>query len=104
MDILAGELGIDRAEIRRRNFVRPDEFPYTSVTHHRYDSGDYATALDSAPEAIGYDAFAQEQEEARAEGKLLGLGFPRTSSSRASTRRCSRDAASSGSPATTALA
>ena len=75
MDVLAGELDIDRAEIRRRNFIRPDEFPYTSVTHHRYDSGDYATALDAALEAIGYDAFAQEQEEARAEGRLLGLGL-----------------------------
>ena len=75
MDILAGELGIDRAEIRRRNFVPPDEFPYTSVTHHRYDSGQYAAALDAALEAIGYDGFEHEQEQARSEGRLLGLGL-----------------------------
>jgi carbon-monoxide dehydrogenase large subunit len=75
MDILAGELGLDRAEIRRRNFVRPEEFPYTSVTHHRYDSGRYAEALEAALDAIGYEGFAREQDEARAEGRLLGLGL-----------------------------
>jgi carbon-monoxide dehydrogenase large subunit len=75
MDILAGELGLDRAAIRRRNFVGPDEFPYTSVTHHRYDSGRYEEAMDAALAAIGYEGFAREQEAGRAEGRLLGLGI-----------------------------
>jgi carbon-monoxide dehydrogenase large subunit len=75
VDILADELGLDRAEIRRRNFVPPEDFPYTSVTHHRYDSGRYAEALDAALEAIGYEGFAREQEAARAEGRRLGLGL-----------------------------
>jgi carbon-monoxide dehydrogenase large subunit len=75
MDVLAGELGIDRAEIRRRNFIRSHEMPYTTVTHQRYDSGDYELALDRALEAVGYDGFAREQTRARSEGRLLGLGI-----------------------------
>jgi aerobic carbon-monoxide dehydrogenase large subunit len=75
MDILAGQLGIDRAEIRRRNFIEPEAFPYTSITHHRYDSGEYAQALDAALDAVGYDGFPREQENARAQGRLLGLGL-----------------------------
>jgi carbon-monoxide dehydrogenase large subunit len=75
MDALAAELGIDPAEIRRRNFVPPDELPYTSVSHQRYDSGDYPLALERALEAIGYESFPEEREAARAEGRLLGLGI-----------------------------
>src|SRR6185295_3804303 len=55
MDLLARELGIDRAEIRRRNLVAADEMPYTTLTHQRYDSGDYAQALERALELAGYD-------------------------------------------------
>src|SRR6185312_16199814 len=58
MDVLAAELGIDRAEIRRRNYVQPGELPYTTVTHQRYDSGDYPEALERALEAAGYGEFA----------------------------------------------
>lgn len=75
MDILAGELGVDRAEIRRRNFIASDELPYTTVTHQRYDSGDYALALERALETIGYQGFADEQARARSEGRALGLGI-----------------------------
>jgi aerobic carbon-monoxide dehydrogenase large subunit len=75
MDLLAHELGIGRDEIRRRNYIGADELPYTTVTHQRYDSGDYGQALERALTAIGYDAFAAEQREARERGILLGLGI-----------------------------
>jgi len=75
MDVLARELGIDRAEIRRRNLIARDELPYETLTRQRYDSGDYAGALDLALGAIGYDRFAGEQRAALAEGRLVGLGI-----------------------------
>lgn len=75
MDALAAELGLDRAEIRRRNLIAANELPYTSVTNHRYDSGDYRRTLEAALEAIGYEGFAAERERARAEGRMLGLGI-----------------------------
>ena len=75
MDVLAGELGIDRAEVRRRNLVPATEMPYTSVTHQRYDSGDYRLALERALEAIDYTGFAAEQREALRRGRRLGLGL-----------------------------
>jgi carbon-monoxide dehydrogenase large subunit len=74
MDLLAAELEIDRGEIRRRNFVRSEEMPYTTVTNQRYDSGDYATALGRALDAIGWERFPEEQAAARAEGRLVGIG------------------------------
>jgi len=73
MDIVAGELGLDRAEIRRRNMVRT--FPYTTVTQLLYDSGSYLESLDKALEMIGYEGFAQEQRQAREQGKYVGVGF-----------------------------
>jgi carbon-monoxide dehydrogenase large subunit len=75
MDALAGELGLDRAEVRRRNLIRSNELPYTTVSHQHYDSGDYLLALGRALEAIGYAHFPGEQERARAEGRLIGLGM-----------------------------
>jgi carbon-monoxide dehydrogenase large subunit len=75
MDVLADELGIDRAAIRRRNHVRRDELPYATVTHQRYDSGDYTLALDRALAAVGYEEFAHRQHDARRRGQLLGLGI-----------------------------
>jgi carbon-monoxide dehydrogenase large subunit len=75
MDLLAGEIGIDRAELRRRNLVTSGEMPYATVTNQRYDSGDYGLALERALDAIGYEGFAREQRAARAEGRLLGLGI-----------------------------
>jgi carbon-monoxide dehydrogenase large subunit len=75
MDVLAGELDLDRAEVRRRNLIGRDELPYTTVSHQLYDSGDYALALERAVQAIGYREFVAEQERAREEGRLLGLGI-----------------------------
>jgi carbon-monoxide dehydrogenase large subunit len=70
----AYELGVDPAEFRRRNFVKPDQFPYTSATGFEYDSGDYEQAMNLALEQIGYEDLRREQEEARKEGKLIGIG------------------------------
>ncbi len=73
VDILARRLGIDPAEIRRRNFIR--EFPATSATGLLYDSGDYDKTLDRALELVGYDELRARQAEARARGKLVGIGL-----------------------------
>jgi aerobic carbon-monoxide dehydrogenase large subunit len=75
MDILAGDLDIDRAEIRRRNLVGADDMPYATVTHQRYDSGDYPQALERALDLADYARFATHQQAARREGRLLGLGI-----------------------------
>ena len=75
MDMLARELGLDRAEIRRRNLIGRDEFPYETLTRQRYDSGDYQQALDVALDAVGYQGFAEERRLAHAEGRVLGLGI-----------------------------
>lgn len=75
MDILASELGLDRAEIRLRNLISESELPYLTVSNQRYDSGDYARALREAAALVGYDDFSGEQRAARADGRLLGLGL-----------------------------
>jgi aerobic carbon-monoxide dehydrogenase large subunit len=71
----AYELGIDPAELRRRNFVRPEQFPYTSATGFVYDSGEYERALDLALEKAGYADFREEQRRAREQGRLIGVGL-----------------------------
>ena len=77
MDLLAQELGIDPAEIRRRNFIAPDNFPYTTPTKSKYDSGDYATALEKALALIDYDRLRAEQARSRQNDvdKLVGVGM-----------------------------
>ncbi|HET7857362.1 MAG TPA: aerobic carbon-monoxide dehydrogenase large subunit [Gaiellaceae bacterium] len=70
----AYELGVDPAEFRMNNFIKPEQFPYTSATGFEYDSGDYAKAMQLALEELGYDDLRREQEEARKEGKLIGVG------------------------------
>jgi aerobic carbon-monoxide dehydrogenase large subunit len=75
MDILAADLGLDRAEVRRVNYIPPERFPYATATGLRYDSGRYQAALDLALERIGYDDFAAERRRATPTGRRLGLGF-----------------------------
>jgi aerobic carbon-monoxide dehydrogenase large subunit len=75
MDILADELGIDPVELRRRNFVKKDQFPYQSALGFTYDSGDYHKTLDKALDKIGYDQLLKEQTEKRARGELMGIGI-----------------------------
>jgi carbon-monoxide dehydrogenase large subunit len=71
----AYELGIDPADLRMKNFIQPGQFPYESATGFLYDSGDYPTALKLTLDKLGYDELRKEQEEARAEGRLLGIGL-----------------------------
>ncbi|HLG72978.1 MAG TPA: xanthine dehydrogenase family protein molybdopterin-binding subunit [Chloroflexota bacterium] len=73
VDIAAERVGLDRAEIRRRNFIRKEEFPYTIASGNIYDSGDYEGSLDLLLEKGGYAELLKEQEQARAEGRLVGV-------------------------------
>jgi carbon-monoxide dehydrogenase large subunit len=75
IDIAGAELGIDPVEIRRRNFLQPDEFPYTTVMRTEYDSGDYDAALTRALEVAGYDDLRREQAERLARGDRVVLGI-----------------------------
>ena len=75
VDKLADKLGIDPAELRLKNFPAADEFPFATATGLSYDSGDYAKAFEMALDQIGYQDFLQAQKQARAEGRLLGLGI-----------------------------
>jgi carbon-monoxide dehydrogenase large subunit len=71
----AYELGIDPADMRFKNFIKPEQFPYESPTGFVYDSGDYPTALRMALDEVGYEELRKEQAAARAEGKLMGIGI-----------------------------
>jgi carbon-monoxide dehydrogenase large subunit len=75
LDALARRLGMDPAEVRRRNFVPPDRFPCTTPGGHVYDSGDYARTLEHALTLAGYSGLRKEQEAARREGRLVGIGL-----------------------------
>ncbi|MFQ5899565.1 MAG: xanthine dehydrogenase family protein molybdopterin-binding subunit [Candidatus Methylomirabilia bacterium] len=75
MDRLAGELRMDPVELRRRNFIPPDRFPYTTVMDNSYDSGDYANTLNFALAKAGYDTLRREQDQARKAGRLMGIGI-----------------------------
>jgi carbon-monoxide dehydrogenase large subunit len=75
MDIAAAELGMDPAEIRRKNFPDKSEFPFPTATGLSYDSGDYHMTLDKALENAGYAALRREQEEGRKNGRYLGIGL-----------------------------
>ena len=75
IELGAKEMGMDPAEIRRRNFIQPDEFPYDTPVALTYDSGNYERALDKAMDMIGYDDLRREQQEARGSGRILGIGF-----------------------------
>ena len=71
----ARALGLDPSEVRRRNLIPRDAFPYTTATGQVYDSGDYAIALDRALEAADYAGLRRAQAERRARGELVGVGL-----------------------------
>jgi aerobic carbon-monoxide dehydrogenase large subunit len=75
MDILADELGMDPVELRRKNFIRKDQFPYPSALGFTYDSGDYDATLQKALDTIGYEDLLKEQADKRAKGELMGIGI-----------------------------
>lgn len=75
LDVAAAQLGIDPAELRRRNFVAPDAFPFQTAVALQYDSGNYEPALDKALQLIDYAARRAEQAAGRAKGKYIGIGM-----------------------------
>jgi aerobic carbon-monoxide dehydrogenase large subunit len=74
LDLLAARLQVDPAEVRRRNFIARDGYPFTSASGMTYDSGDYPKALEHALALAGYDDLRREQQRARAAGRLVGVG------------------------------
>ncbi|MEU3275463.1 aerobic carbon-monoxide dehydrogenase large subunit [Saccharomonospora sp. NPDC006951] len=75
VDVLAYDLGLDPAELRMRNLLRPDQFPYESKTGWVYDSGDYPATLRAALDLAGYKELRAEQERRRERGELMGIGL-----------------------------
>ncbi len=75
IDMLAREIGLDKAEIRLRNFIKREQFPYRTALGWEYDSGDYATALRKVMDAVDYPALRAEQAEKRKRGELMGIGI-----------------------------
>jgi 2-furoyl-CoA dehydrogenase large subunit len=75
MDLVARDLGIDPMEIRLRNYIQPEEFPYRIPGGAIYDSGNYPGAAQLAAERIDIDTLRKQRDEARAEGRLFGIGF-----------------------------
>jgi len=74
VDLFARKIKMDPVEVRRKNLIKKDQFPYTSATGLSYDSGDYFAALDKATGIIDYKAFRAEQARARKDGRYLGIG------------------------------
>ncbi len=74
-DALAQKLKMDPAELRMKNFIKPEQFPYKSVLGWEYDSGNYHVALKKAMDIIGYDALRKEQRAKRERGELMGIGI-----------------------------
>jgi len=74
VDVLAHELDMDPAELRLKNLIQPDQFPYETKTGWVYDSGDYEPAMRKAMAMIGYDELRKEQAEKRERGELMGIG------------------------------
>jgi carbon-monoxide dehydrogenase large subunit len=75
MDVLAYQLKIDPAELRMKNFIHSDKFPYQSPLGWSYDSGDYPAAMNLALKMAGYQELRKEQAEKRAKGELMGIGI-----------------------------
>jgi carbon-monoxide dehydrogenase large subunit len=74
VDLYAREIGMDPVDVRRKNLIPKDKFPYTVATGITYDSGDYEPALDTALAALDYQGFRAEQAKAREQGRYLGVG------------------------------
>ena len=74
IDKAAKDLGIDRLEIRRKNFIRPEQFPYTTAVGMEYDSGDYFKSLDEAIRIANYKDLLRQRDERRARGEIVGVG------------------------------
>src|SRR5262249_26025476 len=123
VDKAARQLGVDRVEIRRQNFIKPEQFPYQTPVALQYDTGDYHSTLDLALQSIDYSGYADRKTKSEADGRLAGIGFwryfeaggiaPRRSSApsaraprstSAPTSASIRRAASPSSPARTATA
>ena len=75
VDILARKLKRDPADLRRKNFISADKFPFATAMGLTYDSGNYAGTLDKALEKVGYEKLRKEQAEARRKGRLMGIGL-----------------------------
>jgi aerobic carbon-monoxide dehydrogenase large subunit len=75
VDVLAAELKMDPAELRRKNFIPPAAFPYKSPLGWTYDSGEYDANMKKALDKIGYDQLRKEQAEKRKKGELMGIGI-----------------------------
>ncbi|MFL5454306.1 MAG: xanthine dehydrogenase family protein molybdopterin-binding subunit [Myxococcales bacterium] len=75
VDLAAREIGVDPVEIRRRNFIPKEAFPYQTPVAVQYDSGNYPIALDKALETLNYAAVRKEQETLRKQGRYIGIGF-----------------------------
>jgi carbon-monoxide dehydrogenase large subunit len=75
MDLIAHDLDLDPVEVRRRNLLQPDQFPYTTVTDIVFDSGNYQGALDKAIDLVDYAGFRRRQTELRTQGRFVGLGL-----------------------------
>jgi carbon-monoxide dehydrogenase large subunit len=75
MDLGARQLGVDPAELRRRNFIPADQFPYLTPVALQYDSGNYEPALDRALAMVDYENFRVEQERLRKQGRYVGVGL-----------------------------
>ncbi|HKB48857.1 MAG TPA: molybdopterin cofactor-binding domain-containing protein, partial [Ktedonobacterales bacterium] len=75
VDLLARKLGMDPVDVRRKNFIPADAFPYTNAGTLIYDSGNYQGTLDLALQMAGYDTFRQEQQRLRQQGRYVGLGL-----------------------------
>ncbi len=75
VDLVARETGLDPVEVRRKNFIRKEEQPFTTLLGLTYDSGDYELTLGKALEMVGYSSLRKEQAEKRKQGKYLGIGL-----------------------------
>src|SRR6516225_9027692 len=75
MDVLAAELQMDPVELRRRNYIQPQQFSYKTPLGWTYDSGNYEGALNKALDMIGYSQLRKEQKEKREKGELMGIGI-----------------------------